>query len=46
MSLKRYTAISDNTITNAYQRDLVTRGTGSNMGLADSLEVFHIYVVM
>ena len=43
MSLKRYTAISDNTITNAFERNLVTRGTGSNMGLADSLEVFHIY---
>ena len=43
MSIKRYTAIYDNTITNAYQADLTTRGTGSNMGLADSLEVFSIY---
>ena len=43
MSLKRYTAIADNTITNAFERNLVTRGTGSNMGLADSLEIFHIY---
>ena len=43
MGIKRYTAISDNTITNAYEADLVTRGTGSNMGLADSLEVFSIY---
>jgi len=43
MSLKRYTAISDNTITNAFERNLTTRGTGSNMGLADSLEIFSIY---
>jgi len=43
MGIKRYTAISDNTITNAYQANLTTRGTGSNMGLADSLEVFSIY---
>ena len=43
MGIKRYTAISDTTVTNAYEADLVTRGTGSNMGLADSLEVFSIY---
>jgi len=43
MALKRYTAISDNTITNAYERNLTTRGTGSNMGLADSVEIFSIY---
>lgn len=43
MALKRYIAINDNTITDAYERDLTTRGTGSNMGLADSLEVFSIY---
>lgn len=43
MGIKRYTAIHDNTLTNAYQSDLETRGTGSNMGLADSLEVFSIY---
>jgi hypothetical protein len=43
MSIKRYTAIYDNTITNAYQADLTTRGTGSNIGLADSLEIFSIY---
>tara|TARA_R110000824_G_scaffold61948_1_gene164378 strand:+ start:2373 stop:3953 length:1581 start_codon:yes stop_codon:yes gene_type:complete len=43
MSLKRYTAIADNTITNAYQSDLTTRGTGSNIGAADSLEVFSIF---
>lgn len=43
MSVKRYFAQKDNTITNAFEADLVTRGTGSNMGLADSLEVFSIY---
>jgi hypothetical protein len=43
MSIKRYFAQKDNTITNAYEANLVTRGTGSNMGLADSLEVFSIY---
>jgi len=43
MSIKRYVAIKDNTITNAYKQNLTTRGTGSNMGLSDSLEVFSIY---
>ena len=43
MGIKRYTATQDNTITNAYESNLTTRGTGSNMGLADSLEVFSIY---
>jgi len=41
--IKRYFANKDNTITNAYQADLVTRGTGSNMGQSDILEVFTIY---
>jgi len=43
MGIKRYIADKDNVITNAYQSNLVTRGTGSNMGLASSLEVFSIY---
>jgi len=43
MSIKRYTAIKDNTITNAFESNLTTRGTGSNMGRADSLEVFSIF---
>ena len=43
MSIKRYTAYKDNTITNAFKTDLIKRGTGSNMGAADSLEVFSIY---
>ena len=43
MGIKRYTADADNTITNAYKSNLTTRGTGSNMGLSDSMEVFRIY---
>ena len=43
MGIKRYYAKSDNTITNAFMENLTTRGTGSNMGAADILEVFSIY---
>ena len=43
MGVKRYTADADNTITDAYEANMTTRGTGSNMGSADTLEVFHIY---
>ena len=43
MGLKRYTGSADNTIVNAYQANLNTRGTGSNMGEADVLEIFSIY---
>ena len=43
MAIKRYYASADNTITNAFQSDLRTRGTGANMGLSDILEVFSIY---
>lgn len=43
MAIKRYFAEADNTITNAFKEDLSTRGTGSNMGQADILEVFSIY---
>jgi hypothetical protein len=43
MSIKRYVAEKDNTITNAFGIDLSTRATGSNMGAADILEVFSIY---
>lgn len=41
--IKRYFAIKDNTITNAFDRSLTIRGTGSNMGQADVLEAFTIY---
>ena len=43
MAIKRYQADADTTVTNALKADLTTRGTGSNMGLADTLEVFSIY---
>jgi len=43
MGIKRYTAFKDNTITNAFKTNLSTRGTGSNMGRADTLEVFSIF---
>ena len=43
MGIKRYYAKSDNTITNAFMENLTTRGSGSNMGAADILEVFSIY---
>ena len=43
MSIKKYIANADTTITNAFKEDLSTRATGSNMGLSDSLEVFSIY---
>ena len=43
MAIFRYTASADTTITNAFEANLVTRGTGSNMGYADALEVFSIY---
>jgi len=43
MAIKKYVASADNTITNAYLANLKTRGTGSNLGASDILEVFHIY---
>jgi hypothetical protein len=43
MAILRYTASADTTITNAFEASLTTRGSGSNMGYADSLEVFSIY---
>ena len=43
MSFKRYVAIADNSITDAYGADGTTRATGSNTGEADVLEVFANY---
>lgn len=43
MSIKKFYAVADTTITNAYKEDIKTRGTDSNMGLSDSLELFFIY---
>jgi hypothetical protein len=41
--IKKYYATKDNTITNAFEGNLTTRGTGSNMGASDILETFSIY---
>lgn len=41
--IKRWWPTADSTITNAYKPTMTTRGTGSNMGAADSLEVFYIF---
>jgi len=43
MAIKKYFATADNTITNARGLNVSTRGTGSNMGASDILEVFSIY---
>lgn len=43
MSVKKFYATADTTITNAYKESLRERGTDANMGLSDSLEVFFIY---
>lgn len=43
MSIKRYVASKDSTITDAFQSNLRTRGTGSNMGESDILETFSIF---
>ena len=43
MAIKRYIANKDTTITNAFESNLTTRGTGSNMGASDVVEIFSIY---
>lgn len=43
MAIKRYYAVKDNTITNAFKSNLSTRGVSGNMGQSDILEVFSIY---
>lgn len=43
MSIKRFVATKDNTITNAFDASKTTRGTKSNMGASDILEVFSLY---
>jgi hypothetical protein len=43
MGIKKYFATLDNTITNAFESDLITRATGSNMGASDILETFVIH---
>ena len=43
MAIKKYIATIDTTITNAFKQNLATRGSSSNMGASDVLEVFSIY---
>jgi len=43
MSIKRYVAKKDSTITNAYKHNLTQRAEDANMGASDVLEVFSIY---
>lgn len=43
MSIKKFFASKDNTITNAFKENMVSRGIDANMGAADSLEVFSIF---
>lgn len=43
MSIKRFIAEKDTTITNAFKADLQTRGVDANMGASDTLEVFSVY---
>jgi hypothetical protein len=43
MSIKRYVANKDTTITNAFKSNLRTRATQANMGESDTLEVFSLY---
>ena len=43
MSIKRYFSNADNTINNAFSSTLTVRGTGSNAGRSDILEVFSIF---
>ena len=43
MSIKRYTASKDNTISNAFKANLTGRGTAGNMGSSDILDIFSIY---
>jgi hypothetical protein len=43
MSIKRYVANKDTTITNAYMANLKTRAEHSNMGESDILEIFSLY---
>ena len=43
MTIRRYDAKADTTITNAYKSNLTTRADDANMGQSDILEVFSIH---
>jgi hypothetical protein len=42
MGIKKYYSNKDNTITNAFKANLITRGTGSNMGASDMFPISSI----
>lgn len=44
MPITKYTASADTTIVNAYYPNSLTRAIYANMGAADSLEIFSIYI--
>jgi hypothetical protein len=44
MPITKYTASADTTIVNAYYPDSLTRAVYANLGSADSLEIFSIYI--
>ena len=43
MSIKRYVATKDNTITSAFRENLTSRSFKANLGASDILELFSIY---
>ena len=43
MTIKKYTASKDTTITNAYKSNLKTKATDANMGASDTVEIFSLY---
>jgi hypothetical protein len=43
MGIKKFFATKDNTITNAFKGQTLTRATGSNVGAADALEIYKLY---
>jgi len=43
MSIKKYKARKDNTITDAFAANLISRSKKSNMGASDTMEIFNIY---
>jgi hypothetical protein len=44
MPITKFTASADNTIVNAYYPNSITRAVYANIGAADSLEIFSIYI--
>jgi hypothetical protein len=44
MSIKKYIASADTTITNGYKPDSLNRALYANMGASDSLEMYSVYI--